>query len=111
MITIKFIASNLSPEKAITEIQCKPGISLMQAAVNAQMAGIEADCGGLLSCATCHVFVAEPWASQLPPPQSDEISLLDFTATARKQNSRLSCQVMLTPLLDGLSIELPQSQH
>ncbi len=83
----------------------------MQAAVAANMAGIEADCGGLLTCATCHVYVREPHASQLPPPSADELGMLAFTAAERRPNSRLSCQIDLTQALDGLTVDLPASQH
>jgi ferredoxin, 2Fe-2S len=111
MITLKFIASSRSSDEVCTEIQCEPGISVMQAAVNANLGGIEADCGGLLSCATCHVVVPAPWLQQLPAAQADELSMLEFTATPRTPNSRLSCQIMLTQSLDGLTLELPPSQH
>ncbi|MBA2963291.1 MULTISPECIES: 2Fe-2S iron-sulfur cluster-binding protein [Ramlibacter] len=88
----------------------KPGQSLMQAAVDANVHGIEAECGGLLTCATCHVYVREPFASQLPPPGSDELGMLEFTASARQANSRLSCQIALVPALDGLAVDLPPTQ-
>jgi 2Fe-2S ferredoxin len=83
----------------------------MQAAVAANVAGIEADCGGLLTCGTCHVLVREPHASALPPPDADELSMLDFTATPRQPHSRLSCQILLTEAMDGLTVDLPASQH
>ena len=83
----------------------------MQAAMDANLAGIEADCGGLLTCATCHVYVREPHASQLPPPTEDELAMLEFTASPRQANSRLSCQIALTDALDGLTVDLPPSQH
>lgn len=111
MITLKFIANKQAGEKAYTEIQCKPGITLMQAAVNANLPGIEGDCGGLLSCATCHVVVQAPWTQVLPAADAQEQSMLDFTATPRLSNSRLSCQIVLTPSHDGLTVELPASQH
>jgi 2Fe-2S ferredoxin len=82
----------------------------MQAAVAANMAGIEADCGGLLTCATCHVMVREPHAV-LPSPGCEELGMLDFTAAPRQANSRLSCQIQLTEALDGLTVDLPISQH
>jgi 2Fe-2S ferredoxin len=91
-------------------IECKPGRSLMQAAVDANVHGIEAECGGLLTCATCHVYVREPFASQLPQPSGDEIGMLEFTASPRQANSRLSCQVDLTAALDGLTVDLPPKQ-
>ena len=98
-------------EGAHRELQAKPGQSLMQAAVGANVAGIEADCGGLMTCATCHVYVREPFASRLPPPSQDEVGMLDFTAAERRANSRLSCQIELDESLDGLAVDLPASQH
>ena len=107
MITVHLVpAAGGDPLK----LQCKPGQSLMRAAVDANAAGIEAECGGLLTCATCHVYVREPHASQLPPPSQDELGMLDFTASARKPNSRLSCQIELDAQLEGLTVDLPPRQ-
>jgi 2Fe-2S ferredoxin len=94
-----------------TTLEAKEGQSLMQAAVAANVRGIDADCGGLLTCATCHVYVREPFASRLPPPQEEERAMLEFTASPRQPNSRLSCQIALVPALDGLTVDLPASQH
>lgn len=91
-------------------LECKPGQSLMQAAVTANVHGIEAECGGLLTCATCHVYVREPHAAMLPAASTDERGMLEFTASPRRANSRLSCQVDLTAALDGLAVDLPPSQ-
>ena len=107
MITIHFAEAG----DAALEVQCKTGQSLMQAAVAANVDRIEADCGGLMTCATCHVYVREPYASQLPPPGDEELGMLEFTALPRKPNSRLSCQIELTEALDGLTVDLPESQH
>src|SRR5262245_31170656 len=94
-----------------TTLDAKPGESLMQAAIAANVEGIEADCGGLLTCATCHVYVREPFAARLPPPQDDELAMLEFTASPCRGNSRLSCQIALGPELEGLTVDLPLSQH
>lgn len=107
MITVHLVAA----DGGAKAVQGKPGQSLMEAAIGANASGIEADCGGLLTCATCHVYVREPFASQLPPPGADELGMLDFTAAARKPNSRLSCQIALTPALEGLTVDLPPNQH
>jgi ferredoxin, 2Fe-2S len=93
------------------ELHAQPGQSLMQAAVAANVQGIEADCGGMMTCATCHVYVREPFAAQLPPPSDDELGMLEFTASPREPNSRLSCQIQLTDALHGLEVDLPPSQH
>jgi 2Fe-2S ferredoxin len=92
-------------------IPARPGQSLMQAAVAANVPGIEADCGGLMTCATCHVYVREPFASRLPAPGADEAGMLEFAAAERRPNSRLSCQIELTEALDGLTVDLPDTQH
>lgn len=106
-ITINFIA----PDASTISARGKIGQSLMAAATASDVDGIAADCGGLLTCATCHVFVAEPFASNLPPPDADELAMLAFTASPRQPNSRLSCQITLTAALDGLTVELPASQY
>lgn len=108
MITIHLLGPEPGSE---TSLQARPGDSLMQAAVAANARGIEADCGGLATCATCHVYVREPFAAQLPPPQDDELAMLEFTAAERRPNSRLSCQITLTDHLDGLAVDLPANQH
>jgi len=94
-----------------TSIEVKVGQSLMKAAVGANIEGVAADCGGTLTCATCHVMVREPWLSQLPVMTDDEDGMLDFAASARQANSRLSCQIMLTEAMDGMQIDLPASQY
>jgi len=110
-ITIKFIAATPDGQGAGSTFSFKTGQSLMQAAVEANVKGIEADCGGLMTCATCHVYVREPHASLLPAPAPDELAMLEFTASPRKPNSRLSCQIDLTEAMDGLTVDLPDSQH
>lgn len=107
MIKVHLVAANGEE----TTLEVKPAGSLMQAAVAANVAGIEADCGGLLTCATCHVYVREPFASRLPPVSEDERAMLEFTAAERRPTSRLSCQIELVEALDGLSVELPATQH
>ena len=92
------------------ELACKAGRSLMKAAVDANVQGIEAECGGLMTCATCHVYVREPFASRLPAASADELGMLEFTASPRRPNSRLSCQIELTDALDGLTVDLPPTQ-
>lgn len=107
MIHIRFIAA----DQSVQDIQAEPGQSLMKAAVDANVRGIEADCGGTLTCATCHVMVNAPWIDQLPLPVADERDMLDFAACPAQADSRLSCQIVLTPELDGLVVRLPAAQH
>lgn len=92
-------------------IEGQPGHSLMKAAVAANIDGVAADCGGTLTCATCHVMVREPWLAQLPAISADEDSMLDYAASPRQPNSRLSCQITLTQALDGMEIDLPATQY
>jgi 2Fe-2S ferredoxin len=70
--------------------------------------GIKAECGGSCSCATCHVYVAEPWFAKLPAPSDDEEDLL-FSTLDKKPNSRLSCQILLSEDLDGLELTIAPS--
>lgn len=85
--------------------------TLMKAAVAAGIDAIAADCGGTLSCATCHVLIDEPWRSRLPAPSADEDALLELTAAPREPGSRLSCQIVLDAALDGLVARLPSRQY
>ncbi|MDB5870723.1 MAG: ferredoxin [Ramlibacter sp.] len=107
MITVHFVSSGGTG----TALQCRTGQSLMQAAVAADVAGIAADCGGMMTCGTCHVFVREPYAGRLPPVFAEEHAMLEFTAVPRQANSRLSCQIDLTDALDGLTVDLPDTQY
>jgi 2Fe-2S ferredoxin len=109
MITIQLQAHDAA--QAPLTLQAQPGQSLMQVAVDTNVPGIQADCGGLLTCATCHVVVHEDWVKQLPPMGRDEDGMLAFTAQTREPGSRLSCQIMLTEALDGLQVTLPENQY
>ena len=86
-----------------------PGVSLMQAAIDNLVPGIDADCGGECSCATCHVMVEKSWVEKVGAPGDMEESMLDLNPE-RQENSRLSCQVMLSEELDGLSVTMPEFQ-
>jgi 2Fe-2S ferredoxin len=84
--------------------------SAMQAATRHGLDGILAECGGNAMCATCHVYVDESWLARLSEMADDEDALLDGTASERRPNSRLSCQITITPELDGLIVRLPERQ-
>jgi 2Fe-2S ferredoxin len=86
------------------------GWSLMEGAVKNGVPGIDADCGGACACATCHVYVDPAWTAALPAKSDSEEAMLDF-ALATSPNSRLSCQIKVTPELDGLIVRVPVSQH
>lgn len=96
---------------AVTSIDGKIGKTLMEVATVKNIHGIAADCGGLMTCATCHVFVQEPFASQLGTADAEELAMLAFTAVQRQPNSRLSCQITLSADLNGLAVTLPASQY
>jgi ferredoxin, 2Fe-2S len=86
------------------------GTSVMRAAILNGVDGIVAECGGEMMCATCHVYVEEEQYAQTPHQSDDEKALLEFTASERRPNSRLSCQLVVTPELDGLVVYLPETQ-
>jgi ferredoxin, 2Fe-2S len=86
------------------------GTSVMRAAILNNVDGIVAECGGEMMCATCHVYVEETQLPLTPQQSDDERAMLEFTASERKPNSRLSCQLVVTPEMDGLVVYLPESQ-
>ena len=91
-------------------VEAAAGDSVMETAVRNGVPGIVAECGGSLSCATCHVFVEEAWLGKTGAPSEQEASMLSFAAT-KQDNSRLSCQIGVTPALDGLVVRMPEAQH
>lgn len=111
MITVHFTTAPVGGSHQQYDVQAKPGQSLMRAALAAGLDGIAADCGGAMTCATCHVYVDEPWRSRVPPARRGELEMLEFTAEPADEGSRLSCQIMLTPELDGLTVRLPARQY
>jgi ferredoxin, 2Fe-2S len=100
-----------TPEGELVAVPALPGRSLMRTAVDAGLDGIAADCGGCLTCATCHVIVDDAWVARLPVPGADEQSMLEMTAAERQPTSRLSCQIVIDPALDGLTVTLPPTQY
>src|SRR5712692_1018493 len=91
-----------------TTLDIAVGTSVMQAAVLHGLDGIVAECGGSCMCATCHVYVREDQLSKLPEMELGEDAMLDGTASPRRPNSRLSCQLVMTPPMDGLVVETPE---
>jgi len=81
----------------------RTGLSLMEVAVDNDVAGVVAECGGACACATCHVYVADNWLGQLPAMDDMEDTMLDAAAD-RRPNSRLSCQLEMSDALDGLTV-------
>ena len=85
------------------------GLTVMEGAVQNNIPGIDADCGGSMACATCHVYVKDEWFSKLPKKEDGEEDMLDM-AFEPKTNSRLSCQIMVADNIDGLIVNLPKKQ-
>lgn len=92
------------------EIDVPVGTSVMEAAVHNNVRGIDAECGGCLSCATCHVYVDATSTAQLPSPDESELELLDGVAAQRRPESRLSCQLVMAPAMNGLVVQIPAKQ-
>ncbi len=93
----------------IHTIEVASGLSVMEGAVQNNIPGIDADCGGSMACATCHVYVKEEWFNKLPKKEDGEEDMLDM-AFEPKKNSRLSCQLMVSDQIDGLVVNLPEKQ-
>ena len=90
-------------------IEVASGLSVMEGAVQNNIPGIDADCGGSMACATCHVYVKDEWFNKLPKKEDGEEDMLDM-AFEPKKNSRLSCQLMVSDQIDGLVVNLPEKQ-
>ena len=93
-----------------TTLDIDVGTSVMQAAVFNGVDGIVAECGGSCMCATCHVYVREDQLAMTPPMNPDEDAMLEGTASPRRPNSRLSCQLVVSPEMEGLVVHLPETQ-
>ena len=106
MPKVTFIAHNGSRH----EVQAPSGLSLMRAAIDNNVPGIDGDCGGQCACATCHVFVEAPWATLTGPRTDREDEMLNFAAELR-DSSRLACQIELGDAHDGLVVSMPEGQH
>lgn len=105
MPTIVFIEPD-GQQKSVTSVT---GQSLMQAAVQNGVRGIEADCGGSCTCATCHAYIDPQWAERLPAIRALEQDMLEF-ALDTNEHSRLTCQIQVTDELDGLVVRIPDAQ-
>ena len=90
-------------------IQVEKGLSVMEGAIQNNIPGIDADCGGSMACATCHVYVEEKWLNKLLKAEEGEIDMIDM-AFEPKKNSRLSCQLIVSDELDGLIVTTPAKQ-
>ena len=90
-------------------IDVEKGLSVMEGAVQNNISGIDADCGGGMACATCHVYVKEEWLNKLQKAEDAEQDMIDM-AFEPKKNSRLSCQLIVSDKLDGLIVTTPSKQ-
>ena len=90
-------------------IQVQNGLTVMEGAVQNNISGIDADCGGSMACATCHVYVKEEWFNKLPKKEDGEEDMLDMAYEPNKF-SRLSCQLTVSDELEGLVVNLPVKQ-
>ena len=90
-------------------VEAEPGSTVMEAAIRNDVPGVDAECGGACSCATCHVYVDDAWTEIVGGPEPMEEDMLDFAYDVRP-SSRLSCQIKVTPALDGLVVTTPERQ-
>ena len=90
-------------------IDVQNGLTVMEGAIQNDIPGIDADCGGAMACATCHVYVEEKWFDKLSKAEDAEEDMIDM-ANEPKKNSRLSCQLIVTDELDGLIVTTPEKQ-
>jgi 2Fe-2S ferredoxin len=104
---VKVVVKALDGQRVI---EATPGRSLMLSLVENQVLGIEAACGGSEVCGTCHAYIDEPHFSRLPAQNSIEVDMLEFGVHV-KPNSRLTCQIPVTPELEGAVITVPPSQR
>ena len=90
-------------------VDVQNGLTVMEGAVQNDIPGIDADCGGSMACATCHVYVDDKWFDKIPKAEDAEIDMIDM-AFEPKKNSRLSCQIIVSEELDGLEVTTPAKQ-
>ena len=105
MVKINFIEFNGTEHL----VESDAGSTVMEAAINNSIPGIDADCGGACACATCHVYIDKAWLGKTGEAADMETDMLDFAFDV-EENSRLSCQIKITDELDGLVVKLPEKQ-
>lgn len=106
MPKVTFESANAEP----VTLDASEGDSLMETAKAANIDGIDADCGGSMVCGTCHVYVADEWIERLAPPSEMEQEILECVPVPNPK-ARLSCQIIISPNLDGLTVRLPDTQR
>lgn len=100
----------VAPDGTRTEAEGETGDSVMATAIAQDIPGIVAECGGSMMCATCHCYVDDAWAGRTGPRHDGEDEMLESAVAEVRDSSRLSCQITLTPDLDGLVVHLPDAQ-
>lgn len=100
----------ITPDGIRHESEVEKGYSVMEGAINNEIEGIVAECGGACACATCHSYIDEAWLDKLPEMDDMEDSMLD-AAFERKSNSRLTCQIEVSDALDGLVIHVAENDY
>ena len=100
----------IEPTGDTREIDVPAGWSVMQSAMSNGVEGIEAECGGSCACATCHCYIEGDKAAAVPAATENELAMLENAAAERQANSRLSCQIKMTPELEGLIVRFPERQ-
>ncbi len=105
MIKVTFVEANGNRIEAMA----KAGDTLMQAAVGAGVVAIAAECGGACACGTCHCVLSQDWFDRVPAPAPDEADMLDFVIDPQP-TSRLSCQVVIDKDMQGIEVQVPDSQ-
>ena len=105
MTKITYIEHNGTPHT----VDVENGLTVMEGALQNNVPGIDADCGGGMACATCHVYVKDEWFDKINKKNEGEDDMLD-QAFEPKKNSRLSCQITLSDEIDGLVVDLPSKQ-
>ena len=99
----------ITHDKKNHTIDVQNGLSVMEGAVQNDIPGIDADCGGGMACATCHVYVKDEWFDKINKKSEGEDDMID-QAYEPKKSSRLSCQIQVSPEIDGLEVHLPGKQ-
>ncbi len=106
MVKVTYVEHDGTPH----EVDVAVGRSVMKGAVDHAIPGIDADCGGACACATCHVRVPDEWRHLTGEPGADEREMLECALDVTP-GSRLSCQIVVTEMLDGLMVYMPSSQR
>jgi len=101
--------SYITSDNQTHTLEVQNGLTVMEGAVQNNIPGIDADCGGGMACATCHVYVKEDWFDKIPKKEDGEEDMLDM-AFEPKKNSRLSCQIVVSDEIDGLEVNIPSKQ-